>query len=119
MCYSNYMKLSEKKCIPCEDNSVQPLSCEEVQKMIEQYAGELQGWKMNDACTRISYEKIFPDFVTAMKFVNQVAELAENEGHHPDIAVWYNKVGLDLWTHSIGGLSENDVILAAKVNGLV
>lgn len=112
------MKLSEKKCIPCEDNSVQPLSCAEVNQFIANHESEIKDWKTNEACTRMTLEKIFPDFVTAMEFVNRVAELAETEGHHPDIAIWYNRVQLDLWTHSIGGLSENDIIVAAKINSL-
>lgn len=112
------MKLSEKKCIPCEDDSVQPLSCQEIAIIIAEHDTEVKDWKINDTCTRMTFEKIFPDFVTAMEFVNRVAELAETEGHHPDISIWYNRVQLDLWTHSIGGLSENDVIVAAKINSL-
>ena len=60
----------------------------------------------------------FKDFVRAMKFVNKVAELAEEQGHHPDIHVHYNNVTLELWTHDVDGLSENDFILAAKVDKL-
>lgn len=112
------MKLSEKKCIPCEDNSIQPLSCQEIAEIIAEHDTEIAGWKINDTCTRMTFEKMFPDFVTAMEFVNRVADLAETEGHHPDIAIWYNRVQLDLWTHSIGGLSENDIIVAAKINSL-
>ena len=54
-----------------------------------------------------------------MRFVNAVATIAEAEGHHPDIAIHYNKVGITLWTHAIGGLSENDFILAAKIERLL
>ena len=60
----------------------------------------------------------FPDFVGAMAFVNRMAELAEAEGHHPDFAVSYAVVDVTIWTHDIGGLSENDFILAAKVERL-
>lgn len=112
------MKLTEKKCIPCEDNSIEPLSCEEVHKLVSQHQSEISGWNINEACTRMTYEKLFPDFRIGMNFVNQVAELAENEGHHPNISIEYNRVTLDLWTHSIGGLSENDIILAAKILAL-
>jgi 4a-hydroxytetrahydrobiopterin dehydratase len=112
------MKLTEKKCIPCEDNTLQPLSCDEVGKIVTDHGAEIEHWEINDTCTRMVYEKLFTDFVTAMEFVNRVAELAELEGHHPDITIHYNKITLDLWTHSIGGLSENDVILAAKINAL-
>lgn len=110
------MKLSEKKCIPCEDNTIQPLSCKEVKKITGEYTEDISGWNINDACTRITFEKLFPDFLTAIRFVNSVAQIAEKEGHHPDISIWYNRVQLDLWTHSIGGLSENDFIVAAKIN---
>jgi 4a-hydroxytetrahydrobiopterin dehydratase len=61
----------------------------------------------------------FRDFVQAMRFVNRVADLAEQQGHHPDIAIHWNKVDLTLWTHKIGGLHENDFILAAKINRLL
>jgi 4a-hydroxytetrahydrobiopterin dehydratase len=110
------MKFSEKKCIPCEDKGIEPLSCEQVQQSFALQGTELVGWKSNDTCTRITTERIFPDFVTAIEFINQVAALAESEGHHPDISIWYNRIQLDLWTHSIGGLSENDFIVAAKIN---
>ncbi len=110
------MKLSEKKCIPCEDNSIEPFSCDQVNKFAHQYAPDIIGWKINDTCTRITMEKLLPDFMSAMQFVNSVAGIAESEGHHPDISVFYNRVQLDLWTHSIGGLCENDFIVAAKIN---
>jgi 4a-hydroxytetrahydrobiopterin dehydratase len=112
------MSLSEKKCIPCERGDIEPLSCDEAQVYFAQSATDLTGWTMNDTCTRITSEKLFPDFVSAVEFVNAVAKLAESEGHHPDISIWYNRVGLDLYTHSIGGLSENDFIVAAKINNL-
>jgi 4a-hydroxytetrahydrobiopterin dehydratase len=112
------MKFSEKKCIPCEDKGIEPLSCEQVQKFFDQSVSELAQWNKNDTCTRIITERLFPDFITAIQFMNKVAELAESEGHHPDISILYNRVQLDLWTHSIGGLSENDFILAAKINQL-
>ena len=110
------MKLSEKKCIPCEDSSIDPLSCEQAHELFGEYSDTLIGWNMNDACTHMVLEKMFPDFVTAMEWVNKVADIAESKGHHPDISIWYNRVQLDLWTHSIGGLSENDFIVAATIN---
>ena len=61
----------------------------------------------------------FRDFVEAMKFVNRVADLAEEQGHHPDILIHWNTVDLVLWTHKIGGLHENDFILAAKIQKLL
>ncbi len=113
------MQLSDKKCIPCERDDLDVLSCVEAEKIIIEHALSLCDWKMNETCTRIIFEKNFSDFITAMKFVNKVAEIAEQEGHHPDMSIWYNRVILDLWTHSIGGLSENDFILAAKINKLL
>lgn len=76
------------------------------------------GWMLRDDGKEISREFTFKDFKEAMAFVNEVAEIAEREGHHPDIHVRWNKVRLDLSTHAIGGLSTNDFIVAAKVNVL-
>lgn len=110
------MKLSEKKCIPCEHNSIEPFSCDQAETFKQQYASDIIGWVMNDTCSRITLEKIFPDFMSAIQFLNSVAGIAESEGHHPDISLFYNRIQLDLWTHSIGGLCENDFIVAAKIN---
>jgi 4a-hydroxytetrahydrobiopterin dehydratase len=66
----------------------------------------------------IGREFEFKDFKEAMTFVNNVANLAEAEGHHPDITIHWNKVKLDLWTHSVDGLTENDFIVASKINKL-
>jgi len=112
------MKLAQKKCIPCEDNGIEPLSCTDARALFGVHESELKGWDMNDTCSKMSYERLFPDFVSAMQFINQVGDVAESAGHHPDISLWYNRVVLDLWTHSIGGLSENDFIVAAKINAL-
>jgi len=107
------MDLLEKKCAPCK-GGVDPLSIDEVKG----YLKEVVGWKLSADAKKINKEFSFKDFVEAMEFVNQVARLAEEEGHHPDIHIFYNKVTFELWTHAIGGLSENDFILAAKINKL-
>jgi 4a-hydroxytetrahydrobiopterin dehydratase len=60
----------------------------------------------------------FPDFLAAMAFLNKLAAVAETEQHHPDFAVHYDRVDVSLWTHTVGGLSENDFILAAKLDSL-
>jgi 4a-hydroxytetrahydrobiopterin dehydratase len=65
---------------------------------------------------KIRKEFVFPDFVTAMDFANRVGDIAEEEGHHPDLHIYYGKVIVELWTHAIGGLSENDFIVAARIN---
>lgn len=105
------MNLADKKCIPCE-GGMKPLSEEAAQTL----AKEVPEWKLSGDNKSISREYIFNDFKEAMGFVNEVADSAEFEGHHPDIAISWNKVLLTFSTHSIGGLSENDFIVAAKIN---
>jgi 4a-hydroxytetrahydrobiopterin dehydratase len=80
-------------------------------------SNEVKHWEFLET-QKIVKEFIFNDFSQAMKFVNQVAELAEKEGHHPDIAIHYNKVEIILWTHFVKGLSINDFILAVKIDNL-
>ena len=81
---------------------------------------QISDWVLlQDGTHKITRQFKFDDFKEAMKFVNKVAELAESEGHHPDIKIVYNKVQLDLFTHAVGGLSENDFIMAAKINALL
>lgn len=72
-------------------------------------------WKVVDG-KKIHREFRFKNFVEALAFANNVGAIAEEEGHHPDLFVSYGKVGVELWTHAIGGLSENDFILAAKID---
>ncbi|MFA6520255.1 MAG: 4a-hydroxytetrahydrobiopterin dehydratase [Candidatus Paceibacterota bacterium] len=103
--------LLNKKCVPCE-GGVFPLTREE----IPPYMAQINGWELSEDATEISKQYKFKDFIGAINFVNHVAEIAEAEGHHPDIHINYNKVKLVLSTHAIGGLSENDFILAAKVD---
>lgn len=101
--------LTEKRCLPCEGLTA-PLERPEAEKLLAQVAG----WSLTEK--RISKEFKFKNFVQAMKFVDKVADIAEAEGHHPDIHIHYNLVRFELWTHAIGGLSENDFILAAKID---
>jgi len=105
------MELHQKKCIPCESGSI-PLTERESKKILE----KVPHWKLNG--NKIEREFVFKNFVEALKFVNKVGDLAESEGHHPDIHIHWNKVNLELWTHSMNGLSENDFIVASKVNTL-
>lgn len=107
--------LTNKKCIPCEDANTKPLTKSAAQEYIQLVAG----WELAKNAKRISKTCLYKNFIVAMKRVNQVAELAEKEGHHPDIAIHYNRVDFTLYTHSIGGLSENDFILAAKMNKII
>ncbi len=86
------------------------MSREEAEALLE----KVEGWKLKENKIQRTYR--FKDFKESMKFVNRVADLAEEEGHHPDIAISWNKVTLTLTTHAISGLSQNDFILAAKIN---
>ncbi len=104
--------LLKKKCVPCEDKNLKPLSRADAQDFLD----EIPGWSMSEDAKRISKEFKFRDFIGAINFVERVADVAEMEGHHPDIHIHYNKVILELWTHSIDGLSENDFIVASKID---
>lgn len=105
--------LLSKKCVSCE-GGMMPLTAEEVKK----YLSQISDWKAFEN-KKIRREFRFKDFKEAMSFVNKIADLAESEGHHPDIYLHnWNKVRIELATHAIGGLSENDFILAAKVDKL-
>ena len=104
------MELTKKHCIPCESD-MPPLEADRVPN----YLKYTPGWASPDN-KKITREFKFKDFVESMKFVNKVADIAESEGHHPDIYIFYNLVRFELSTHNIKGLSENDFILAAKIN---
>ncbi len=104
--------LLKKKCIPCEGMGLKPFD----RAKAEGYLADVPGWVLDEKGEKISKEYKFKDFIGAINFVNHVAEIAELEGHHPDIEIHYNKVKLILWTHAIGGLSENDFIVAAKID---
>lgn len=106
--------LATKKCVPCEGGRP-PLSSDQIQK----YLGQLKNlWKVVES-KKIRFEFRFKNFKEAMSFVNKVAKIAEAEGHHPNILIYYNKVIIESTTHVIGGLSENDFILAAKIENLI
>ena len=89
-----------------------PMSESKVAKYLEQ----VKGWETDNK--KIWKEFRFKNFIATMGFVNKVALLAQEEGHHPDMEVHYSRVKIELWTHAIDGLSENDFILAAKIDQL-
>lgn len=103
--------LLQKKCIPCEVGGP-ALTRREAEVLLRQ----IPDWHLNTDATRISREFTFPDFKTALTFGDAVGALAEEEGHHPTMTVSWGKVLIELWTHAVGGLSENDFILAAKTD---
>ena len=105
------MELTKKKCVSCE-GGMPPLTEGEANTLLK----EIPSWKIED--NRVCKQFNFEDFEEAMEFVNKVAFIAEREGHHPDIAIHYSQVIIELWTHTINGLSENDFIIAAKIDGI-
>lgn len=98
-----------KRCKPCE-GMAKPFTRTEA----EAYLRSLQGWSLNDDGKAIRKEYQFKNFKEVIAFFNQIAQVSEEENHHPDLKIGYNRVGVELSTHSIKGLSENDFILAAK-----
>ncbi len=102
---------TKKHCVPCEGGTP-PLPAES----IKDYLKYAPGWIAATDSKKITREFKFKNFKGAMAFVNDVAKIAEGEGHHPDLHIFYNVVRVELSTHAIGGLSENDFILAAKIN---
>jgi 4a-hydroxytetrahydrobiopterin dehydratase len=106
--------LTTKKCLPCE-GGVDPCPLDFSQRQLEQ----LPGWTLTADQKRIAKQWTATNFMEAMRFFNEVAKLAEGDGHHPDLhLVGYRNVTIELWTHAIDGLSENDFILAAKIDQL-
>lgn len=106
-------ELAKKKCVPCEGN-VPPLTREQAEGMMH----ELNDWALIDEAHLLAKSFRFKDFAQTMEFVNKIAKIAEDEGHHPDLTVTYGSVTVELMTHAIGGLSENDFIVAAKIDEL-
>lgn len=102
--------LTQTKCIPCTIGTP-PLTPEQIADFKKQLKLD---WEVIDD-KRIKYDFRFETFMKAIEFINKIAELAEKEGHHPDIHNYYNKVVIELHTHKIDGLSEADFILASKI----
>lgn len=102
--------LHHKKCVPCEGGAT-PLSDAE----IKNYLAAVAGWSLEEG--KLVREYAFKNFAEALAFVNRVGELAESEGHHPDLNLYnWNKVKITLYTHAINGLHLNDFVLASKIN---
>ena len=99
-----------KKCAPCEGGTA-PLTPNEATALLKQLTST---WEIVDNTT-IRRQFTFDSFMDAMVFVNDIAAIAEEENHHPDIHIHFKKVMIELTTHAIGGLSENDFILARKI----
>ncbi len=105
------MDLSQKKCIPCE-GGIPPLN----EKEISEYKKQISDTWIVSGNSKLTKEFFFVSYRHTIDFVNKVASLAEEEGHHPVLHVYFGRAVVELWTHSISGLSENDFILAAKID---
>lgn len=104
--------LAEQQCVPCR-GGVPPLEGEAIGKLL----GQLKGWEVvNGHHLRKDYQ--FKDFRQTHAFINRVGELAEAQGHHPDICFGWGKAEITIWTHKIDGLTESDFVLAAKIDRL-
>lgn len=106
------MDLTQKHCIPCEEGG-DPLSDDKENELKTQ----IPDWLLlRDGTHKLRRQFKFKTFMDAITFVNKVAKIADEEGHHPDIYIYYNKVQLDLFTHAVGGLHDNDFIMASKID---
>jgi len=106
------MDFANKKCVPCEGGTP-PMPRVEAENNLK----EVSNWSLfEDGVLKIKRNFKFKNFAEALTFVNKVGEIAEFEGHHPDICFGWGKVEVVLYTHAVGGLSENDYIVAAKIN---
>jgi 4a-hydroxytetrahydrobiopterin dehydratase len=106
------MNLAEKHCVPCR-GGVPALTGEALESM----KSHVPGWEVVDG-HHLTKTFAFPDFRTALEFVNKAGAIAEEEGHHPDVFLAWGKAGFKIWTHKIDGLTESDFILAAKIDRL-
>lgn len=105
-------ELSSMQCVPCR-GGVPPLQGDEIKRLLAQ----VNGWEVvSEHHLQKNYG--FSNFREALEFVNRVGELAEEQGHHPDICFGWGKVEITIWTHKIDGLTESDFILAAKIDKL-
>ncbi len=107
--------LKDRSCVPCREGAP-TLTAEETARLLPR----VPGWRVAevDGVLRLRRVFDFPDFRTAMEFAVRVGEVAEREQHHPDLHVAWGRVAVETWTHKIGGLHENDFILAAKIDAL-
>jgi 4a-hydroxytetrahydrobiopterin dehydratase len=109
------MKLTNKRCVPCE-GGVEPLAGQELQAYMDEIS---EGWEVVEG-KKLRLQVQSKNFREALALINQIGEIAESENHHPDLhVVQYKQVIIELWTHTIGGLSENDFIVATKIDELI
>lgn len=107
------MALADQTCVPCR-GGVPPLAGAELRRLHQELG---HGWELVQD-HHLAKTFTFPDFAQALAFVNRVGAMAEEQGHHPDVALSWGKVRLDVWTHKIDGLTESDFVFAAKAEQL-
>tara|TARA_B110001454_G_scaffold205474_1_gene215091 strand:- start:880 stop:1224 length:345 start_codon:yes stop_codon:yes gene_type:complete len=108
--------LLKKKCVPCE-GGVSPFNFQDIHK----YQKKVDGWDVKPNEKKIYFLKKnfkFKNFLESQRFINKVGEISEQEGHHPDIQFGWGYANISVTTHAIKGLSENDFILAAKIDNI-
>jgi 4a-hydroxytetrahydrobiopterin dehydratase len=105
-------ELAKQECVPCK-GGVPPLRGKAIHDLLAKLGPN--GWRVVDE-HHLEKEYSFPDFVSALAFVNRVGETAEEQGHHPDVFLGWGKVRLTIWTHKIDGLTESDFVFAAKAD---
>lgn len=112
--------LAERQCVPCK-GGVPPLTREQLAPLLKQ----IQEWSVAEAASerhgtvlKLVREYRFENFKEAMAFASRIGEIAEEQQHHPDLHVAWGKVGVEIWTHKIGGLTESDAIFAAKCDAI-
>lgn len=104
-------ELAKKHCVPCM-GGVPPLKAQALRDLAKQLGGD---WRVVDE-HHLEKSYAFPDFKEALAFTNRVGEIAEREGHHPDVHLAWGRVTLEIWTHKVDGLTESDFVLAAKAD---
>ena len=107
------MTLADRRCVPCK-GGIPPMP----RPQAERYLAETPLWRLDEAATRIRRRFAFKDFAAALAFADRVGALAEEEGHHPDIAFGWGYAEIVFYTHKIKGLHENDFVMAAKIDAL-
>ena len=105
-------ELTQKRCIPCSEGT-KPMGKEEQEKLL----ARVTGWKTVEG-KKITKTFHFPNFSSAVVLLNKIAAIAEQENHHPNLHLSWGKLKVELWTHKLDGISENDFILAAKIDRL-
>ena len=105
--------LASKQCVPCK-GGVPPLAGQELADLQAQLGGS---WEVVDG-HHLAKQYRFANFVDALEFTNRVGAMAEEQQHHPDIHLAWGRVGIEIWTHKIDGLTESDFVLAAKIDAL-